>query len=263
MTKIYLILFTLILGAMVFPKAQAQTCPDNIVFTADTDDCTTFIDFDGPEGAWYVYSGATMDTTEYSQGQFYSDITYADVYDGHPDTGTWICQFEIEVDDQTDPTAVCQGITIEIDATGNVTFPASNLDGGTTDNCSDSLIFTVDGSEDITYDCNDVGQTYEVTLVVTDPGGNSDECPANITIEDNIPPVATCDGGVISLDAAGVTVRALDYETASSDNCGIDDSWFVVNGENFDQLTFDCSSHGVDSIVYYVVQDPQRTERHM
>ncbi|HKL33934.1 MAG TPA: hypothetical protein VJ919_15440, partial [Tangfeifania sp.] len=88
MKKIYLIFFTLILGAMVIPKAQAQMaiedCVNPIEVNAADNTCSAYVNFDDPGcsgclalGAFYEYelSGATVDTIYDSQYNFNTGVT--------------------------------------------------------------------------------------------------------------------------------------------------------------------------------------------
>ena len=83
-------------------------------------------------------------------------------------------------DDQA-PVAVCQDITVQLDATGTVTINASDIDGGSTD-CS-SMTFQVTPSS--SFDCDDIGPN-NVTLFVTDANGLIGFCAAVVTVEDSI-----------------------------------------------------------------------------
>lgn len=53
---------------------------------------------------------------------------------------TSTCQFTVTVNDIEDPVAVCQDITIELDASGMATIVAADIDGGSTDNCGTPTI---------------------------------------------------------------------------------------------------------------------------
>jgi hypothetical protein len=106
------------------------------------------------------------------------------------------------------PVAVCQDITVEIDADGNPTtngqpFMASELDGGSTDNGSiDPNGFSVD----ITPGCANVTappSATTVTLTVTDDLGQTATCTSQVTVEDNIAPTFTCTNITVDLNAAG------------------------------------------------------------
>ncbi|MDT0652020.1 hypothetical protein, partial [Autumnicola edwardsiae] len=74
----------------------------------------------------------------------------------------------VTVEDQIAPTVLTQNITVELDANGNATISAEDINNGSTDNCqiqSRSLNIT-------NFDCSDVGDN-SVELTVTDVNGNS------------------------------------------------------------------------------------------
>src|SRR5690606_28181758 len=53
------------------------------------------------------------------------------------------CSFDVTVNDAEAPVAVCQNITVELDANGNATIVPTDINGGSTDNCGvDTLMFT-------------------------------------------------------------------------------------------------------------------------
>ncbi|MDT0647519.1 PKD-like domain-containing protein [Zunongwangia sp. F260] len=90
----------------------------------------------------------------------------------------------VTIEDKLAPTVLTQNITVELDANGNATISAEDIDNGTTDNCqiqSHSLNIT-------NFDCSDVGGN-SVELTVTDVNGNSASKTATVTVEDNIKPV--------------------------------------------------------------------------
>src|SRR5690606_11589911 len=98
------------------------------------------------------------------------------------------CDFTITVVDNQAPLAVCQDITIELDANGLATINPEDLDGGSTDNCAGPLSFS---ASQTVFDCSNLGENT-ITLTVTDAEGNSSTCTAIVTVEDNIAPVALC-----------------------------------------------------------------------
>src|SRR5687768_10107972 len=61
----------------------------------------------------------------------------------------------ISVIDNTPPTATCQNITVELDANGAATILPTEIDNGSTDNCSATLDYALDISS---FDCDDVTQ---------------------------------------------------------------------------------------------------------
>jgi hypothetical protein len=122
------------------------------------------------------------------------------------------------VDDVTPPVAVCQDITVQLDATGNATIVAADVDGGSSDNCTAALTMSLDVT---TFDCSDLGPNA-VTLTVEDACGNQSSCVATVTVEDNLPPSITCQVDVAVTAPAGdcsVPVNGIE-PAAIGDNCG-------------------------------------------
>src|SRR5690606_2424224 len=97
------------------------------------------------------------------------------------------CTTTITVIDNTLPTAVCQNITVQLDASGNATITAADVDAGSSDACGIAST-TIDVS---TFDCSNVGPN-NVVLTVTDNNGNISTCIAVVTVEDNVAPIALC-----------------------------------------------------------------------
>ena len=126
------------------------------------------------------------------------------------------CNALVTVEDNIAPSALCQNLTIQLDASGNASITPAQVDNGSTDNCSvDNL------SLDITaFACADVGANT-VTLTVTDPSGNSSTCTATITVEDNIDPTITCPADVsVSTDAGVCEATGVNLGTPTTgDNC--------------------------------------------
>lgn len=151
------------------------------------------------------------------------------------------CTATVTLEENTPPTAVCQDVTVQLDASGNASIVAADVDGGSTDNCGITNL-SVDPS---TFDCSNVGQNT-VTLTVEDANGNSANCTATVTVEDNVNPVATCQDVTIQLDASGTFVlNAADVDAGSTDNCTV--SSVVVTPNEFD-----CSNLGTETVTLTV-----------
>ena len=152
------------------------------------------------------------------------------------------CSTTITVEDIEAPTAVCQNITIALDASGNATITASQIDGGSTDACG-----IASTSIDVTsFDCSNVG-TNDVILTVTDNNGNTSTCTAVVTVEDVTAPVVSCQNITVILDPVTgmATITEADILLNSTDACGI-------AGYALDVYTFDCSNVGVNQVVLTV-----------
>ena len=114
------------------------------------------------------------------------------------DYNEMLCTATITVRETMAPMAVCQDITIQLDAAGMAMIEASDIDGGSSDDCGGVTI-----AADITeFTCDDVGDNM-VVLTVTDLSDNTSTCMANVTIEDNVPPMAMCQDVTVSLDENG------------------------------------------------------------
>ncbi|WP_339697166.1 choice-of-anchor B family protein [uncultured Marixanthomonas sp.] len=121
--------------------------------------------------------------------------------------------------DTTNPVAVCQNATVSLNSNGEIIVDPNLLDGGSSD---DSGSFSLSLSEN-TFTCSDIGENT-VTLIVTDPSGNTDNCAAIITIEDTTDPILTCTANTTVEYDSGVNFYTLpDYVindmVQASDNC--------------------------------------------
>lgn len=101
-------------------------------------------------------------------------ITAYDIY-GNSST----CNSNVNIQDNTSPTAICKDITVQLDLDGNATIAEDSIDNGSTDNCS-NLSFDTDVTS---FTLSDVGNNV-LTLTVTDAGGNSSQCTANAFVTD-------------------------------------------------------------------------------
>lgn len=99
------------------------------------------------------------------------------------------CSFYVQVRDNQAPDAVCKNTTVQIQGEGYAYIADQDvLDYDlTTDNCTDyygydNFYIT---SRDLYYVyCQDVGNTYPVTVGVSDYNGNATTCTAMITVEE-------------------------------------------------------------------------------
>ncbi|WP_405571604.1 LamG-like jellyroll fold domain-containing protein [Winogradskyella sp. Asnod2-B02-A] len=86
----------------------------------------------------------------------------------------------------TPPSANCFGtLTVELDATGNATITASDIDNGSFDDF-DTPTLSIDIN---TFDCSDIGTPVTVTLTAEDSLGQNSTCITVVTVADSINPV--------------------------------------------------------------------------
>ena len=96
------------------------------------------------------------------------------------------CTSTVTVEDNVEPIAVCQDITVQLDASGTATITGSDVDGGSTDACG---IVTFTASQ-TTFGCGDIGGNT-VGLTVVDANGNDDLCLATVTVPPSWLPMLT------------------------------------------------------------------------
>ena len=89
----------------------------------------------------------------------------------------------VQVNDNEVPNTICQNISVNLDAFGNVTIVPAQVDNGSTDNCGIAVM----SLSQTNFNCGDVGPN-NVTLTVTDINGNFSSCIAVVTIVDNTSP---------------------------------------------------------------------------
>jgi Secretion system C-terminal sorting domain len=119
----------------------------------------------------------------------------------------------------TPPTAICQNITVNLDAAGSYSIIGSDLDGGSVDNCSTSgLTFT---ASQTTFTCSDIGSPIAVNLTVNDGNGNSAVCVADVTVADIIIPTASEPAPLVVQCILDVPAPDPLVFTDEADNCGV------------------------------------------
>jgi len=151
------------------------------------------------------------------------------------------CGATVTVKDTVSPTATCKNITVQLDAMGDASIVAGDINNGSGDACG---LFSMSASPS-SFTCNDVGSN-PVTLMVSDMNGNMSMCVATVTVEDTVSPVATCQDITVYLDASGdASITVGDIEVSTMDNCAVDFT-------NLDITAFDCDDIGTNLVVLTV-----------
>ncbi len=145
------------------------------------------------------------------------------------------------MEDLTSPTVSVQNINAYLDATGNVTVTANQVDNGSNDFCGlDTLIL-----DNYSFNCSDIGANT-VWFKAIDINGNMDSATAIVTVIDTVAPKVLTSGVTVYLDAVGQASIALnDIENGSTDACGIASS-------ALSQYNFDCSHVGSNTVMLSV-----------
>ncbi|MFL0682803.1 MAG: Ig-like domain-containing protein [Algoriphagus aquaeductus] len=163
-------------------------------------------------------------------------LTVTDV-NGNTATGTAI----VTVEDNTAPVVNTRSLTIQLDATGNASITADQLNNGSADACGIQRITASKTS----FDCSDVGPNT-VTLTVTDVNGNTATGMAIVTVEDSTAPVVNTRSLTIQLDATGnASITADQLNNGSADACGI-------QSITASKTSFDCSNVGPNTVTLTV-----------
>ena len=148
------------------------------------------------------------------------------------------CSTTVTVVDNILPTMTCKSIVLNLDATGNATITASDIDNGSADNCS---LVTLSLSK-TTFNCSNIGSNT-VVLTGTDVSGNTSSCSASVTVVDNTPPIMACKPITLNLDATGnATITASDIDNGSGDNCSL-------ASLSLSKTTFNCSNIGQNTVI--------------
>ncbi|NBG66197.1 hypothetical protein GQN54_08700, partial [Cryomorphaceae bacterium S-15] len=122
----------------------------------------------------------------------------------------------VTVADTTTPIASAQNITVYLDGSGNASITASDIDNGSTDNCSSVSL----SASKTTFTCSDVGANT-VTLTSTDASSNSSTATSTVTVVDSTSPTAAAQNITVYLNSAGnASITASDINNGSTDNCG-------------------------------------------
>jgi hypothetical protein len=190
-----------------------------------------------PGGLWgMLIDGADsvlLDCSDLGVGQH--TLTLID-FQGN--TGT--CTADVTVKDDVDPVAVCKNITVQLDATGNYTLSAGEIDNGSTDNCEPTVTLSIPPTS---FDCSDIGSSTIVTLSATDSDGNFGTCTASVSVEDSTPPVVDTQDISVNLDQSGnVTITPDEVDGGTQDACD------PAPGLALDVTTFTCADLGDNTV---------------
>lgn len=140
--------------------------------------------------------------------------------------------------------AKAQDITVYLNASGQVSIEADDVDNGSTANCG--IASMVLSQTD--FDCSHVG-TNQVTLTITDDYNNSASATANVDVVDQTAPEAKCKNITVQLDSDGnASLVASQIDDQSSDACGI-------LSLSIDKSSFNCTNVGSNDVVLTVTDN--------
>ncbi|OUL60528.1 hypothetical protein B8T70_19855, partial [Flavobacterium sp. AJR] len=224
------------------------TEPDELVATIDTQinaDCSTHANGEATVGVTggtgvYKYSWNTIPEQTTATATGLLPGTYIVTVTDEKDCSTTE-NATIIVEDIIVPTAIAQNIIVPLDASGNVTINATQIDNGSYDNCG--IVEMV--LDKTTFNCSNVGPNV-VIFMIKDKSGNLTSTIRTVTVEDKIAPTVVTQNITVQLDARGkAIITAGQINNGSSDNCGIDSMIL-------DKTTFDCTNIGINTVTLTV-----------
>ncbi len=147
----------------------------------------------------------------------------------------------VTVIDSIKPTVVTQNITVNLNASGQASITAAQINNGSSDNCGIASVIL----NQTAFTCAHTGPNT-VTLSVTDVNGNVKTKTAIVTVVDNILPTVVTQNVIRYLNASGqAIVSANDINNGSTDNCGI-------GTVALSQTAFTCAHVGVNTVTLTV-----------
>ncbi len=168
------------------------------------------------------------------------------------DTGD-ILEYDFTVAPTTEaPVAICQDVTITLDANGNYNNPdfAQLIDNGSYHEfCDENLQVTVDRTQ---FSCADVGQNTPVVLTISAENGTTDTCVANVTVLPYSGPVANCVSS-LEVDLAGQSTVSIEADDIN--NNSVLSSCPGQGSMSIDVDTFTCDNLGQEIPVTLTVTD--------
>ena len=164
-------------------------------------------------------------------------------------TNSSSCTTTVTVIDETAPTASCQNISIDLDATGNASISTDQINNGSYDDCGIASM----SLDQTTFTCDQVRMVNNVTLSVTDNNGNTNSCEAQVIVGDGMAPIASCRNVTLQLEPDGTAILSpQQIDNGSSDGCGIATM-------SLDQTNFNCDQTGEITVTLSVIGNNQNS----
>jgi len=197
-------------------------CPGDIATTTDAGVCGAEVTVPQPEASDNCgvdqmtndFTGSANASGFYPVGT--TTVTWT-VTDAHGNTA--ICQMNVVVTDNENPTIICpENMTVSAtgeNCTANVTIPEPTG----ADNCGVAFYTNSINGTGNASGVYELGTT-EITWTVTDIHGNEATCVMTVTVIDDVNPEITCVGEVSAVAGENCMAQVTIPEPQVSDNCG-------------------------------------------
>ncbi|WP_346855037.1 HYR domain-containing protein [uncultured Draconibacterium sp.] len=218
-------------------KPVIANCPSNITQAVDEGECDALVTWTAPTATDNcTASGDLVWTISHAPNSSFpvgtTTVTYS-VKDSSNNTSS-VCSFDVTVTDSEKPNAVCNNLTIYLDASGEATISATDINNNSSDNCTSNVNLDLSINKS-TFTCSNLGANT-VVLTVDDESGNSNTCNSTVTVLDTIPPVivskATTQNSTVytDADACDYTIKGSEFDPTLTDNCSGATLSYTVSG---------------------------------
>ncbi len=253
-------------------QSATVTVKDNTAPTLTTQNFTVYLDANGqasitPVDVVQSLSDNCTDSASIEVTLSQSSFTCADLGDisitvtAYDASGNPVSQTAtVTVVDNIAPVVATTQAAYTINMTGSsVTLQVVDVFDATnsSDNCGivDKYFKDANGAKvySITYNCDDVDQTITETLYAVDESGNEGFVNFDVTVKDIAAPEITASDYTAALDSNGNAVVTInDIVSSVTDNCGVDDTYFLdATGNKVYELTYSCSNIGEHQVTVY------------
>ncbi len=184
--------------------APTMECASNLTLPL-TSDGTIGVSIDQIDGGSFDACDIverTISKTEFDCSNIGPNQVLLTAVDSHGNSNS--CTAVVTVVDNIQPTAQCNNIEVQLDASGVASINHDQINNSSFDNCSISNI-NISQSE---FNCSHLGEN-NIILTVTDPSGLQSTCTATVTIVDSGNPPTVDAGADINLcgNAADVNLN--------------------------------------------------------
>jgi large repetitive protein len=143
----------------------------------------------------------------------------------------------VTVQDTTRPVNVLRNLTVQLNAAGQASIVATDVDLSTADACG--IASRTIGNTSFT--CANVG-VGRVNFTATDNNGNAQTSSVFVTVVDGVAPTLALQNAAVTLSAAGAaTVTTATFDTGTTDACG-------VSARTISQSAVTCANLGVNTL---------------
>ena len=202
----------------VLDTTSPQLSCINVTKTLDSSGQTTVSasDFISSQSDNCAIDQASVSQTNFDCSNIGQNTITVTVTDIHGNASN--CDVELTVADFETPVLTCQDAILTIDQSTSVTLDYAQVLVSESDNCS----IILHELSQTTFSCSDVGTNPQVTLTITDQGGNTNDCTVNVTLINEATPIANCVADLtVELDQDGTYILdPVTLDNGSSLICG-------------------------------------------